>query len=111
MKEERTSKSEASSEILSWVNKTRKLEEKRNIAREKAKWLSKNFEEQVFVRLCTINSSLLLLSVVFFADKVLYSFLRTILVKVEVMMKRQPKTIHVLLLSLSTPSPFLSLLK
>ncbi|CAN0878381.1 SART-1 family protein DOT2 [Linum grandiflorum] len=46
MKEERTSKSDAGSEILSWVNKTRKLEEKRNIAREKAKRLSKNFEEQ-----------------------------------------------------------------
>ncbi|CAN0878932.1 SART-1 family protein DOT2 [Linum grandiflorum] len=46
MKEERTSTSDAGSEILSWVNKTRKLEEKRNIAREKAKRLSKNFEEQ-----------------------------------------------------------------
>ncbi|CAN1829252.1 SART-1 family protein DOT2 [Linum perenne] len=46
MKEERSNKSEAGSEILSWVNKTRKLEEKRNIAREKAKRLSKNFEEQ-----------------------------------------------------------------
>ncbi|CAN0878387.1 SART-1 family protein DOT2 [Linum grandiflorum] len=46
MKDERTIKLEAGSEILSWVNKTRKLEEKRNIARERAKRLSKNFEEQ-----------------------------------------------------------------
>ncbi|CAN1157071.1 SART-1 family protein DOT2, partial [Linum perenne] len=43
---EGTNKSEAGSGILSWLNKTRKLEEKRNCAREKAKRLSKKFEEQ-----------------------------------------------------------------
>ncbi|CAI0422217.1 unnamed protein product [Linum tenue] len=46
MKEERTRKTDTGSEILSWVSSNRKLEEKRNAAKEKAKRLSKIFEEQ-----------------------------------------------------------------
>lgn len=48
MKEERLkNKSEAASEVLGWVSKSRKLEEKRNAEKEKAMQLSKVFEEQV----------------------------------------------------------------
>lgn len=47
MKEERLKRSEGASEVLSWVNRSRKLEEKRNAEREKALQLSKIFEEQV----------------------------------------------------------------
>lgn len=39
--------SEGGSEILSWINKSRKIEEKRNADKEKALQLSKIFEEQV----------------------------------------------------------------
>lgn len=47
MKEERLkNKSEGSCDILSWVTKSRKLEEKRNAAKERALQLSKVFEEQ-----------------------------------------------------------------
>lgn len=46
MKEERLKKSEGASEVLAWVNRSRKLEEKRNAEREKALQLSKIFEEQ-----------------------------------------------------------------
>lgn len=47
MKEERLKKSsEDTSDVLSWVSKSRKLEEKRNAEREKALYLSKMFEEQ-----------------------------------------------------------------
>ncbi|KAJ0752202.1 putative SNU66/SART1 family protein [Helianthus annuus] len=47
MKEERLKKkSEEASDVLSWVSKSRKLEEKRNVEREKALYLSKVFEEQ-----------------------------------------------------------------
>ncbi|XP_076929946.1 SART-1 family protein DOT2-like [Bidens hawaiensis] len=47
MKEERLKKkSEEASDVLSWVSKSRKLEEKRNVQREKAVYLSKVFEEQ-----------------------------------------------------------------
>lgn len=47
MKEERLKKkSEGSLEVLSWVSKSRKLEEKRNAEKEKALQLSKIFEEQ-----------------------------------------------------------------
>lgn len=47
MKEERLHKKpEGDSDILSWVNRSRKLEEKRNSAKEKALRLSKVFEEQ-----------------------------------------------------------------
>lgn len=47
MKEERRHKQPAGdSDILSWVSKSRKLEEKRNSAKEKALRLSKVFEEQ-----------------------------------------------------------------
>lgn len=48
MKEQRLTKStEGAPEILSWVNKSRKIEEKRNAEKEKALQLSKIFEEQV----------------------------------------------------------------
>lgn len=48
MKEERTKKkSEGISEVLSWANKMRRLEEKRNTQKEKALQLSKILEEQV----------------------------------------------------------------
>ena len=48
MKEERlNAKSEGVSDVLSWVNRSRKLEEKRKTGREKALQLSKMFEEQV----------------------------------------------------------------
>lgn len=48
MKEERLKKkSEEPSDVLSWVSKSRKLEEKRNIEKERALYLSKVFEEQV----------------------------------------------------------------
>ncbi|KAF5725664.1 SART-1 family protein DOT2 [Tripterygium wilfordii] len=47
MREEREKKrAEGASEILSWVNKSRKLEEKKNDEKEKALQLSKVFEEQ-----------------------------------------------------------------
>ncbi|XP_043700636.1 SART-1 family protein DOT2 isoform X2 [Telopea speciosissima] len=47
MKEERLKKkSEGASEVLAWVNKSRKLAEKRNVEKEKAMHLSKVFEEQ-----------------------------------------------------------------
>ncbi|KAJ8551672.1 hypothetical protein K7X08_021687 [Anisodus acutangulus] len=47
MKEERLKKkSEGASEVLSWVNKSRKIEEKRNAEKERALQLSKIFEEQ-----------------------------------------------------------------
>ncbi|XP_050235799.1 SART-1 family protein DOT2 [Mercurialis annua] len=47
MKEERLKKnSDASSEVLSWVNRSRKLLEKKNAEKEKVKQLSKLFEEQ-----------------------------------------------------------------
>ncbi|KAK3004743.1 hypothetical protein RJ639_019017 [Escallonia herrerae] len=47
MKEERLKKkSEGVSEVLGWVNKSRKLEEKMNAEKEKALHLSKAFEEQ-----------------------------------------------------------------
>lgn len=48
MKEERLKKkSEGSSDILSWVSKSRKLEEKRNAEKERALQRSKFLEEQV----------------------------------------------------------------
>ncbi|XP_051130994.1 SART-1 family protein DOT2 isoform X2 [Andrographis paniculata] len=47
MKEERLKKSaEGASEVLSWVNRSRQLEEKMNAEKEKALQLSKIFEEQ-----------------------------------------------------------------
>ncbi|KAL0338787.1 UNVERIFIED_CONTAM: SART-1 family protein DOT2 [Sesamum angustifolium] len=47
MREERLKKpSEGASEVLSWVNRSRKLEEKRTAEKEKALQLSKIFEEQ-----------------------------------------------------------------
>ncbi|KAK4478925.1 hypothetical protein RD792_014432 [Penstemon davidsonii] len=47
MREERLKKpSEGVSEVLSWVNRSRKLEEKRNSEKQKALQLSKIFEEQ-----------------------------------------------------------------
>lgn len=56
MKEQRLTKStEGAPEILSWVNKSRKIEEKRNAEKEKALQLSKNFEEQVVETLCLFS--------------------------------------------------------
>nr|GFB46181.1 SART-1 family protein DOT2 [Tanacetum cinerariifolium] len=47
MKEERLKKkSDGASDVLSWVSKSRKLEEKRNTEKEKALHFSKMFEEQ-----------------------------------------------------------------
>ena len=47
-KEERLKKkNEEIPEVLAWVSKSRKLEEKRNAEKEKALQLSKIFEEQV----------------------------------------------------------------
>ncbi|KAL6560114.1 hypothetical protein OROHE_006352 [Orobanche hederae] len=46
MREERLKSSEGASEVLAWVSKSRKLEEKRNTEKEKARQLSKIFEEQ-----------------------------------------------------------------
>uniref|UniRef100_A0A5B6YXX9 Putative SART-1 family protein DOT2 n=1 Tax=Davidia involucrata TaxID=16924 RepID=A0A5B6YXX9_DAVIN len=46
MKEERRKKSEAIPEVLQWVNRSRKLEEKKNTEKERALQLSKIFEEQ-----------------------------------------------------------------
>lgn len=59
MKEERLKKSEGASEVLSWVNKSRKLEEKRNAERERALQLSKIFEEQVSFNLLNFVTWLL----------------------------------------------------
>lgn len=39
--------SEGAPEILSWVNRSRKIEDKRNAEKEKTLQLSKIFEEQV----------------------------------------------------------------
>lgn len=48
MKEERTKKkSEPGSDILAWVGRSRKIEENKYAAKERAKHLSKIFEEQV----------------------------------------------------------------
>lgn len=48
MRGERLMKSsEGAPEILSWVNRSRKIEEKRNAEKEKTLQLSKIFEEQV----------------------------------------------------------------
>lgn len=56
MKEQRLTKStEGAPEILSWVNKSRKIEEKRNAEKEKALQLSKIFEEQVVETLCLFS--------------------------------------------------------
>ena len=47
-REERLNKnSECVSEVLSWFSRSHKLEEKRNVEKEKALLLSKIFEEQV----------------------------------------------------------------
>ncbi|GER41757.1 U4/U6.U5 tri-snRNP-associated protein [Striga asiatica] len=46
MREERLKSSEGPSEVLAWVNRSRKLEDKRNAEKEKAAQLSKIFEEQ-----------------------------------------------------------------
>ena len=48
MKEERVKrKSDGSSEVLTWVNRSRRIEDQRNAEKEKALQLSKIFEEQV----------------------------------------------------------------
>lgn len=62
MKEERLKKnSEGVSEVLSWVNRSRKIEQIKNAEKKKALQLSKIFEEQVsifylyFLALCLKN--------------------------------------------------------
>lgn len=47
MREERLKKKTDVSEVLAWVNRSRKLEGKKNAEKEKALHLSKIFEEQV----------------------------------------------------------------
>ena len=47
MEEKVKTKSEGGSEILSWVNKSRKIEEHKSVEREKVARLAKIFEEQV----------------------------------------------------------------
>lgn len=47
MKEDRLKKQTEESEVLSWVKRSRKLEEKKLSEKEKALQLSKIFEEQV----------------------------------------------------------------
>ena len=55
-KEERLKrKTEDVPEVLAWVNRSRKLEEKRNAEKEKALQLSKIFEEQVSWMLFTVH--------------------------------------------------------
>lgn len=55
-------KTDEVSEVLAWVNRSRKLEEKKNAEKEKALQLSKIFEEQVslsmncFLMLCLKRS-------------------------------------------------------
>lgn len=58
LKEERVKKkSEGASEVLAWVNRSRKLEEKKNSEKEKALQFSKMFEEQVICcSMCSITS-------------------------------------------------------
>lgn len=53
MREERLKKSAGATEVSSWVSKSRKLEEKRNSAKEKALQLSRIFEEQVILPICS----------------------------------------------------------
>lgn len=47
MKEDRLKKQTEESEVLDWVKRSRKLEEKKLTEKEKALQLSKIFEEQV----------------------------------------------------------------
>lgn len=47
MKEDRLKKQTEESEVLAWVKRSRKLEEKKLSEKEKALQLSKIFEEQV----------------------------------------------------------------
>lgn len=50
MKQERLKKkASGESEILSWVNKSRKLEDKRTVEKQKASRLMKALEEQVMI--------------------------------------------------------------
>lgn len=48
MREERKKKDEVASDALSWVARSRKIEEKRNAEKIRAHQLSRIFEEQVF---------------------------------------------------------------
>jgi len=47
MREERKKKAEDASDALSWVARSRKIEEKRNAEKQRAQQLSRIFEEQV----------------------------------------------------------------
>jgi U4/U6.U5 tri-snRNP-associated protein 1 len=46
MREERKKKAEDASDALSWVARSRKIEEKRNAEKQRAQQLSRIFEEQ-----------------------------------------------------------------
>lgn len=48
MREERKKKAEDASDALSWVARSRKIEEKRNAEKQRVQQLSRIFEEQVF---------------------------------------------------------------
>lgn len=99
MKEERLKKnSEGAPEILSWVNRSRKIEQIKNVEKKKALQLSKIFEEQVsifylyFLALCLKN--------MFISRdaKNQYDgmqFCRTTLFKEKVKMRRQGSTVAV----------------
>lgn len=64
MKQERLkNKSESVPELLAWVNRSRKLEEKRNSEKEKALMLSKIFEEQVCLSFNSASSHYLLVMI------------------------------------------------
>lgn len=52
MREERKKKDEDASDALSWVARSRKIEEKRNAEKQRAHQLSRIFEEQVFPSFC-----------------------------------------------------------
>lgn len=86
MREERKKKAEDASDALSWVARSRKIEEKRNAEKQRAQQLSRIFEEQVFppflghiISFCfSINSFLIIYPM-------LYLF-RTILIKVKMKM-------------------------
>lgn len=51
MREERKKKAEEASDALSWVARSRKIEEKRNAEKQRAHQMSRIFEEQVFLPL------------------------------------------------------------
>ena len=76
MKEERKKKAEEASDALSWVARSRKIEEKRNAEKQRAHQLSRIFEEQVFPPfLRHICFLLFLLSLLLFDVLIMYRML------------------------------------